>query len=119
MVVNVVIAAVEKHGNTSTNSATVIDNVLHKFLDKVSGDATSTLEESADASSKARFPASNMLTVLVRAASVDALDVVKDVRSAASGVATLRASLTVDTLCRGSSSQSCDDDALSELHSKY
>lgn len=119
MVVNVVIAAVEKHGNTSANSATVIDNVLHKLLDKVSGDATSSLEESADTSSKGRFPTSNMLPVLVRAASVDALNRVKDICSAASGVTALRASVTVDALCRGSSSQGCDDDSLSELHSTY
>jgi hypothetical protein len=119
MVVNVVITAVEKHGNASANSATVIDNVLHKFLDKVSGDATSALEESADTSSKRGFPASNVFTVLVRAASVNALDGVKDVRSAASGIATLQASITVDALCHGSSSQSCDDNSLSELHSTY
>ncbi len=119
MVINVVISAVEKHGNTSANSAAVIDNILHKFLDKVSGNATGALKESADTSSKGRFPAGNVLTVLVRAAGVDALDRIKDVRSAASGVATLRASFTVDTLCRGSSSQSCDDNALSELHSEY
>lgn len=111
MAVDIVIAGVKENRNTATDMASMVNNILHKFLDKVTRDTASALEESTNTSAKLGLPACDMLTVLVPAVRINFLNKVINVGSATTCDAALRTASAVNAKGRGADGHSRDDNS--------
>lgn len=102
---NVIVATVKKNRHATTLGASMIDNILYEGLDEIALNPASTLKEGTNTgAAKLRFPASNMLAVVVGTAGVNVLNIVQDISRATTLECALRTASAVNAQGRGTES---------------